>query len=106
MGVCEGKICGIPYCADHILVCDPVACRVSGIDTTSVATGSSKWCAVVACEGKVYGIPLCADHILVCDTVLLADVPSSNLAQHQQTHNVSQCSGSIKRRRFGTLRPS
>ena len=68
----EGKIYGVPYNEDRLLVYDPRSGEVSGIDTSSVATGPCKWRAAVVVEGKIYGVPCNADWFLVYDTCAFA----------------------------------
>ncbi|CAK9064750.1 Lipase_3 domain-containing protein [Durusdinium trenchii] len=79
--VLAGKIYGIPHHADKLLVFDPKSSKdsktrgypsskvesVTGVDTTHVAVGKSKWLAGVSLGGKVIGIPCNADALLVYD---------------------------------------
>ncbi|CAE8629201.1 unnamed protein product [Polarella glacialis] len=42
--------------------------QVSGVSTTAVATGNSKWSGIAVLGGKVYAAPYFADQLLIYDT--------------------------------------
>ena len=88
-----GKIYGIPHHAEKLLVCDPKLVpskatgggyggkveAVTGVDTSHIATGKSKWLASVSLGGKVIGIPCNAEALLVYDplTNMCTGIPTN-----------------------------
>ena len=61
----NGKIYGIPWSSESVLIIDPVA---GTADTTTITglTGGAKWIGgVLAPNGKIYGIPLMSESVLI-----------------------------------------
>ena len=61
----DGKIYGIPYKSDTVLIIDPVA---GTVDTTTITglTGSYKWIGgVLGPDGKIYGIPYGSESVII-----------------------------------------
>merc|ERR1719476_620616 len=77
-----GKLYGIPWHAERLLVYDPSTFMVWGVDTTAVATGGWKWLAA-SWGGKAYGIPFSAESLLVYDpaTGNVSGVDTSSVCQ-------------------------
>ena len=66
----DGKIYGIPFNSQTILIIDPVAGTATRTNMGANLTGSSKWSGgVLGPDGKIYGIPYTSADILVIDPV-------------------------------------
>ena len=64
----NGKIYGIPYDSDHVIIYDPGINAVDSIPITINASVSGKWFSGVVINSKIYCLPYNHNKILIIDT--------------------------------------
>ena len=82
----NGKVYGIPCCAEQIMVFDTATLEVTGISAASARSGHM-WSGGVAAEGKLYCIPNQAEYILVLD------LTTNDVSQIPIPDTVRECGG-------------
>eukprot|EP01052_Picozoa_sp_SAG31_P063547 SAG31_NODE_22470_length_524_cov_4.200000_1_plen_141_part_01 len=66
----DGKIYGIPWGADSVLIIDPATETADTTSISGVASGDGKWFGgVLGGDGKIYGIPRNVDSVLTISVV-------------------------------------
>ena len=62
----DGRIYGIPYHSESVLIIDPVAGTADTTTISGLGTGMPKWQGgVLGPDGRIYGIPFLSDSVLI-----------------------------------------